>query len=833
MIARHITTHDETGMRLLAIGREIYRTPTQDALGELAMELASREGEIIYAQQRCMDGAAISKAYHNEGRVIVDSVYFSTTGELKRLYTRAPLGDGLFFANAPRLERTYAMQSPASETLKADAPYEDFTNAVNVLFPDEDSLSDVVCALRTQKLPLAAMSDMDDVDFSRKLYMALELILRSLPAEAAARLNFITLCGGETPCNGLTGYAAGENPDIAQYISLPGGARSIDVIPSSGDYARADALLAGTLDDVMDTSLADDDVPAINVRQISEASKEAAAARDAETEPDNGAAPTQSDLEKAQQTLSASLRYANSHEFRRFTSGFLHLRTGMDALMYFRYCLKYSDYLHRLDHPMCEIYDAELAALYQQPPTGLKPVQIALTLTGYPGALSGTITHIDKAGVLDKFIMDTLPLMNVGVKPEEYAQSLLTVRATLMACLTEDKASLVRQAIAHAVSSSMPEAVRRISAASLCSVRDALAMLIDEEPMLSDGAFDPAMSDIIDRIEFKRMDEHAVETYPALDFAYSYVRQWDGQVTDKQRAVFLWGRLMDGCNDWHGCVMDCVLRLLAPMNPVNRVDFMGFIRRYFSAMCDGGLERSQMSESVVIITMLTALRFDSQNNWRIDELSDVLDRLDEAGEGLVGEFWVQVNTREDLLPMDMLNEAHEVAGGRGDNSLRPTRSTRRQRSHDRRSDYDDDYLEDRSRRYQDEYDNAPHTGTRSRISDARYPRKDERTRRDSVSSRQRDYDAILAQRASTSYGEHVGSPRQTGGRAQRRRDYSYDPDDPDSGRTRERDFGIAMARYRAKSGASSVKIPADTVMLWAMAVIAMGMLAFCVIKFVL
>ena len=379
----------------------------------------------------------------------------------------------------------------------------------------------------------------------------------------------------------------------------------------------------------------------------------------------------------------------------------------------------------------------------------------------------------------------------------------------------------------------MPEAVRRKSAASLCSVRDALAMLIDEEPMLSDGAFDPAMSDIIDRIEFKRMDEHAVETYPALDFAYSYVRQWDGQVTDKQRAVFLWGRLMDGCNDWHGCVMDCVLRLLAPMNPVNRVDFMGFIRRYFSAMCDGGLERSQMSESVVIITMLTALRFDSQNNWRIDELSDVLDRLDEAGEGLVGEFWVQVNTREDLLPMDMLNEAHEVAGGRGDNSLRPTRSTRRQRSHDRRSDYDDDYLEDRSRRYQDEYDNAPHTGTRSRISDARYPRKDERTRRDSVSSRQRDYDAILAQRASTSYGEHVGSPRQTGGRAQRRRDYSYDPDDPDSGRTRERDFGIAMARYRAKSGASSVKIPADTVMLWAMAVIAMGMLAFCVIKFVL
>ncbi len=833
MIARHITTHDETGMRLLAIGREIYRTPTQDALGELAMELASREGEIIYAQQRCMDGAAISKVYHSEGRVIVDSVYFSTTEELKRLYARAPLGDGLFFANASKLDRTYAMRSPASETLKADAPYEDFTDAVNALFPDEDALADVVCALRTQRLPLAAMCDMADADFSRKLYMALELILRALPAEAAARLDFITLCGGETPCSGLTGYAAGENPDTAEYISLPDGARSIDVIPSSGDYARADALLAGTLDDVMDTSLADDGAPAVKVEQKPKAPKAAAPVREQEPEVEPGSAPTQSDLEKAQQTLSASLRYANSHEFRRFTSGFLRLRTSMDPLMYFRYCLKYSDYLHRLDHPMCEIYDAELAALYQQPPVGLKPVQIALTLTGYPGALSGTITHIEKAGVLDKFLNDTLPLMNVGDKPEEYAQSLLTVRATLAACLQKDKMPLVRQAIAHAVNSSLPEAVRRISAASLCSVRDALEMLIDEEPELSDGAFDPAMSDIIDRIEFKRLDEHADETYPALDFAYSYVRQWDGQVTDKQRAVFLWGRLMDGCSDWHGCVMECVLKLLAPMNPVNRVDFMGFIRRYFSAMCDGGLERSQMSESVVIITMLTALRFDSQNNWRIDELGDVLDRLSEAGEGLVGEFWIQVNTREDLLPMDMLNEAHEVAGERGDSSLRPTRTARGQRARGRRSEYDDDYLEGRSRDYQDEYDDAPRPNARNRTTTQRYPREDERTRHDSVSTRQRDYGAILASRASASYGEREGSPRQTGGRAPRRRDYSYDPDDPDSGRARGRSGDDKVAMYRAKSGAAHNQMPTDTIMLWAMAIIAMGMLAFCVIKFVL
>ncbi len=44
MIARHITSHDENGMRLLGIGREIHRTPTQQALENLAMDLASREG---------------------------------------------------------------------------------------------------------------------------------------------------------------------------------------------------------------------------------------------------------------------------------------------------------------------------------------------------------------------------------------------------------------------------------------------------------------------------------------------------------------------------------------------------------------------------------------------------------------------------------------------------------------------------------------------------------------------------------------------------------------------------------------------------------------------
>ena len=149
-------------------------------------------------------------------------------------------------------------------------------------------------------------------------------------------------------------------------------------------------------------------------------------------------------------------------------------------------------------------------------------VQIALTLTGYPGALRGAIKHLDRAGVLDRFISDTLPRMNVGDKPEEYALTLLSIRATLKTCVPDERRTLVTDSIAKAVNESLPGAIRRVSAAALCSVRDALDSLIDEEPALGEGAFDPAMSEIIDRIEFKRMDEHAEETYPALDFAYSY-----------------------------------------------------------------------------------------------------------------------------------------------------------------------------------------------------------------------------------------------------------------------------------------------------------------------
>ena len=396
--------------------------------------------------------------------------------------------------------------------------------------------------------------------------------------------------------------------------------------------------------------------------------------------------------------------------------------------------------------------------------------------------------------------------------------------------MPDERRTLVTDSIAKAVNESLPGAIRRVSAAALCSVRDALDSLIDEEPALGEGAFDPAMSEIIDRIEFKRMDEHAEETYPALDFAYSYVRQWDGQVTDKQRAICLWGRLMSGCSDWHGCVMEGALRLLAPMNPVNRVDFMGFVRRYFAAMCDGGLDRTQISESVVIITMLTALRFDSQNNWRIDELGDVLERLGDAGEGLVREFWQQVDTRVDLLPVDMLNAAHDVADGRGAQTLRPTRG-RSQREDD---DYaDDGYLDSpRSRYDEDDYGESRRAGSRGRsdYGASRYSREGERERTGDMRARGREYDARLAIRASASYNEREGSGRQSGGRPARRRDYSYDPDDPDGGRG-GRSFGDAMSRYRAESRREKKRLSADTVMLGALAIVAIGSVAFCAVKY--
>jgi hypothetical protein len=931
MIARHITTHDETGMRLLATLRDIYHTPTQTVLNDMAMELASRGNQVMYSQRRCLDGVVISKAYPCEGRMIVDSVYFSTADELHRLYARSPLGDGLFFANAPRLTNTVAVPSPASERLTASATFDEYVHTLTSLFPEEDMLAETLCALRTGRFPLALIGKSPAGEFSRKLYMALELMLRALPSQAAAKLEFVTLCGTEAPCPGATGYTLEDgSPDCRAFIYLPDGTRELHAQPSQGDYERADALLAGTLDDIIDSAMADDS------RVHSSAPAQPSAQGNAQPEPEGGMdieAPASSELERAQQMLSASLRYANSHEFRQFTAGFMKLRTGMEPSLYFRYCLMYSDFLHRLDHPMCEVYDAELAALYRQPPTGLLSAQVALTLTGYPGALSGAIRHLERSGTLESFINDAMPRMSAGDKPEEYALSLISLRNTLAGCISESSMDALAAALTRAVNESMPGAIRRVTAGALCSVRDALEMLAAEDAQLGEGAFDQAVSMLIDRIEFKRLDEFADDTYAALNFAYSYVRQWDGQVTDKQRAICLWGRLMSGCSDWHGCVMEGMLRLLAPMSPVNRVDFMGFVRRYFAALCDGGLERAQMSESVVMVTMLTALRFDSQNNWRIDELDDVLDKLSSAGDGLEREFWQQINTRVDLLPVDMLNAAHRIAGDREERALSGGMRGERARSADRYQreydEYDDgarrregrasrsfdeeqdgmdsprrregrasrsfDEEQDgmdsprrregrASRSFDEEQDgmDSPRRreGRASRSFDEEQDGMDSPRRREGRASRSFDddqygerrasrparntrdggpsiprfisdddrregevrrrtsaraYDSHLAQRSRATYSEREGgarSPRPS----HRRASYDYDTDDPDGDGAFADDemlMSEGVERYRLSNAPRNRGISGETLTLLALALLAAGALAFCVVTFLL
>ena len=106
----------------------------------------------------------------------------------------------------------------------------------------------------------------------------------------------------------------------------------------------------------------------------------------------------------------------------------------------------------------------------------------------------------------------------------------------------------------------MSAATPKATAEALLDVRDALEALMRDEPALNEGAFDPLLSELIERIDFNEFDEYDERTYDALDYAYSYVRQWDGQVTDNQRAVCLWGRLMSGYGEWGGSVMQGVLK---------------------------------------------------------------------------------------------------------------------------------------------------------------------------------------------------------------------------------------------------------------------------------
>ena len=171
-----------------------------------------------------------------------------------------------------------------------------------------------------------------------------------------------------------------------------------------------------------------------------------------------------------------------------------------------------------------------------------------------------------------------------------------------------------------------------------------------------------------------------------------------------------------------------------------------------------------------------------------------------------------------------------MADGRGAQTLRPTRG-RSQREDD---DYaDDGYLDSpRSRYDEDDYGESRRAGPRGRsgYGAARYSREDERERTGDMRARGREYDARLAMRASASYNEREGSGRQSGGRPARRRDYSYDPDDPDGGRG-GRSFGDAMSRYRAESRREKKRLSADTVMLGALAIVAIGSVAFCAVKY--
>ncbi len=805
MIARHVTTHDEHGARLLGISRAIYREPPHSALDALAIELAARGRCAAYSQRRLMDGAVLSKTYPRKGRTIVDSVYFSTLDELKALYARSPVCDGLFFDDAPWLDRVFALPSPDLAALKCSATSDEYAGAVRALFPDPNVLAEIVCALRTGRVPLAMIADMPAGELSRRMFLALQLMLRALPPEVAVQLEYSTLAA-KRPCRGANAYTMGEyDRACSAYVYLTDSTRELDVEPSKGDYARAEALLSGSYNRVC-------------------------AARDAADEPIEPApdaerdAPevklTMADLERAQQALSASLRYANSAEFRRFTAGFTKLRRTLGSDMYFRYALMYCDYLHRLDHPMYEMYDAELASLFNEPPAGLLSSQIARTISGYPGALRGTLANLERDGALERFVSESMPGVDSGMRLEEYSARLIAARNTLLSCLPAGRDALVTRALIDAANREISAATPVASPEALLNVREALEALMRDEPELDEGAFDPLMSELIERIDFDTLDEYDDATYEALEYAYSYARQWDGQVTDNQRAVCLWGRLMSGYGEWGGSVMQGVLKLLAPMEPARRDSFMRFARRYFAALCDSGLERAQISESVVILTTLAALRFDAQGEWNLNELSDVLDRLAAAGEGLEREYWQQIGTRVDLMPMDMLDEALAISGDRAENTLRTASAARRD-------------AQRRSAEAPPATDEA-HRGRERPTRQQAHPAERERRRADDEAryrAHSRSRDARTAPR--TARGEREGD---TGRRRPRKYDYESDDDGDGQGAypLSGRSFSDTMARYRASEYAPRARgISGDTLALVALLMLFGGAAAFCVVNFLL
>ena len=93
----------------------------------------------------------------------------------------------------------------------------------------------MICALRTGRFPLAIIGDMAAGDLSRKLFMALQLMLRALPLDVAINMEYSTVVA-QKPCNGVNGYTMNDyDRSCSAYIYLTDSTRDLDVEPSKGD----------------------------------------------------------------------------------------------------------------------------------------------------------------------------------------------------------------------------------------------------------------------------------------------------------------------------------------------------------------------------------------------------------------------------------------------------------------------------------------------------------------------------------------------------------------------------------------------------------------------
>ena len=73
-------------------------------------------------------------------------------------------------------------------------------------------------------------------DLSRKLFMALQLMLRALPLDVAINMEYSTVVA-QKPCNGVNGYTMNDyDRSCSAYIYLTDSTRDLDVEPSKGDF---------------------------------------------------------------------------------------------------------------------------------------------------------------------------------------------------------------------------------------------------------------------------------------------------------------------------------------------------------------------------------------------------------------------------------------------------------------------------------------------------------------------------------------------------------------------------------------------------------------------